>query len=310
MNELNKSIVFVGGKGGVGKTTTAAALALNSAQNQKKTLLISTDPAHNLGDMFDQGIGGSITNITTNLDALEIDGELETEHYIKGVKENLKGLVKAEMVDEVNRQIDTAKASPGAEEAALFDKLVSIILEESDNYDMLIFDTAPTGHTIRLLSLPELMGVWMEGLLEKRKKTNQNYAQLLHDGEPVEDPIFDVLQQRQTKFKRVREILLDTKKTGFIFVLNPEKVPILETKKAIQLLDNYHLHVRTIIVNKQLPDQVEGQFFSNRKEHEKHYLAMIEQTFVDQSIIKVPFFDRDITTMDQLEEFGSFLQKG
>src|SRR5690606_3845338 len=141
----------------------------------------------------------------------------------KGVKENIKGTVHSSMMEEVNRQLDTAKASPGADEAALFDKLIHIILEERKNFDKLVFDTAPTGHTIRLLTLPELMGVWIEGLLEKRRKTNENYSQLLNDGEPREDPIYDVLRERQDRFTRVREILLNPDKTGFIFVLNPER---------------------------------------------------------------------------------------
>src|SRR5699024_5876277 len=144
--------------------------------------------------------------------------------------------VQSSMLDEVNRQLDTAKASPGADEAALFDKLITIILEERKQFDKLIFDTAPTGHTIRLLSLPELMGIWIDGMLEKRNKTNENYAQLLNDGDPVEDPIYDALRKRQRRFREAREILLDGNRTGFVFVLNPERLPILETKKAIQLL--------------------------------------------------------------------------
>src|SRR5699024_10522681 len=100
------------------------------------------------------------------LACLEIDPETETNNYIKGVKDNIKNVVQSSMLDEVNRQLDTAKASPGADEAALFDKLITIILEERDQFDKLIFDTAPTGHTIRLLSLPELMGIWIEGMLE------------------------------------------------------------------------------------------------------------------------------------------------
>src|SRR5699024_6265273 len=153
----------VGGKGGVGKSTSAAAIAWKSAEAGNKTLLISTDPAHNLGDIFNQSIGGKTAAITDNLFALEIDPDIETDQYIKGVKENIKGVVHSNMMEEVHRQLDTAKASPGADEAALFDKLISIILEERKHFDKLIFDTAPTGHTIRLLSLPELMGVWKIG---------------------------------------------------------------------------------------------------------------------------------------------------
>lgn len=265
MEIINKKIIFVGGKGGVGKSTSSAAIALQAANNGHKTLLISTDPAHNIGHIFEKKVGGSTTKISDNLYAIEIDPEKETDQYIKNVKGNIQGIVQPTMMEEVHRQLDTAKASPGADEAALFDKLISIIIEESDDFDKLVFDTAPTGHTIRLLSLPELMGIWIQGLLEKRHKTKENYSNLLNDGEPVEDPIFDVLQERQKRFAKAREIMLNAQQTGFIFVLNPEQLPIVETKNAIEMLDKYHLHVSTLIVNRILPDNDEGDFFKQRK---------------------------------------------
>ncbi|PSL40417.1 arsenite efflux ATP-binding protein ArsA [Planomicrobium soli] len=307
MDVLSKSIIFVGGKGGVGKSTSAAAIAWESAKNGYKTLLISTDPAHNVGDIFNQQIGGRTQKIAENLYALEIDPEIETEKYIKGVKENIKGTVHTSMMEEVNRQLDTAKASPGADEAALFDKLIHIILEERQNFDKLVFDTAPTGHTIRLLTLPELMGVWIEGLLEKRRKTNANYTALLNDGEPREDPIYDVLRERQERFSKAREVLLDESETGFIFVLNPERLPILETQKALELLHKYHLHVNTLIINKVLPEEADGEFLRERKKYEQQYLELIRKTFPKQELIFIPLFSRDIISMEQLELFSKQL---
>ncbi|MFZ3578734.1 ArsA family ATPase [Virgibacillus sp. DJP39] len=307
MQELINKIVFVGGKGGVGKSTSAAAIAWKSAKDGFKTLLVSTDPAHNLGDIFDKKIGGKVTSVTANLAALEIDPDIETEKYMKGVKENIKGIVHSRMVEEVHRQLDTAKASPGADEAALFDKLISIILEESECYDTIIIDTAPTGHTIRLLSLPELMGIWIEGMLQKRQKTNDNYTQLLNDGDPIDDPIYDVLKKRKERFSAAREILLNPEKTSFVFVLNPERLPILETKKALTLLDSYHLHVKTLIVNKTLPENPEGEFLRKRKEHEEKYVTMIEEYFVKQKLSYVPLFSNDISDMAELEKFGAYI---
>jgi arsenite/tail-anchored protein-transporting ATPase len=310
MDVLTKNIIFVGGKGGVGKSTTAAAIALQSAEQGFKTLLISTDPAHNVGDIFSTKIGGKTKEIADNLYALEIDPDIETDNYIKSVKENIRGVVHSGMMEEVHRQLDTAKASPGADEAALFDKLISIILEERANFDKLVFDTAPTGHTIRLLSLPELMGVWIKGLLDKRRTTNENYSRLIHDGEPVEDPIYDVLRIRQSRFSKAREVLLDKKQTGFIFVLNPERLPILETKKAIELLNKYDLVVSTLIINKVLPVEADGEFIMERKKHEKQYIELIKETFTKQQLIFVPLFSQDIINEKQLALFSEYFGKG
>ncbi|WP_227394720.1 ArsA family ATPase [Jeotgalibacillus aurantiacus] len=309
MDLLKHNILFVGGKGGVGKSTSAAAIAWKSAQKGYRTLLVSTDPAHNTGDIFDRKIGGKNTEIAPNLYGLEIDPEIETANYIKGVKANIKGVVHAGMMEEVHRQLDTAKASPGADEAALFDKLISIVLEEREHFDKIVFDTAPTGHTIRLLTLPELMGIWIEGLLEKRRKTNENYSALLNDGEPVEDPIYDVLRTRQDRFSRARELLLNPKETGFVFVLNPERLPILETEKALKLLSQYDLHVKTLIVNKVLPDEVEGSFMAERKKHEKPNLERIRETFRKQDLIYVPFSSQDIMNKELLEWFSNRLDQ-
>ncbi|AUJ26873.1 MULTISPECIES: ArsA family ATPase [Virgibacillus] len=306
MEELHKKIAFIGGKGGVGKSTSAAALAWKRAKEGRKTLLVSTDPAHNLGDIFEENIGGRIKKVSSHLDVLEIDPEQETTAYINSVKENMKGIVQPSMINEVNRQLDTAKASPGADEAALFNKLISIIIEEHQHYDQCIIDTAPTGHTIRLLTLPELMGIWIDGLLQRRKKTNENYTQLLNDGEPIEDPIYHVLEGRKGRFAKARELLLDDERTGFIFVVNPESLSITETDKAIRLLHQHEIYVKNIIVNKLLPEQVDGNFFAKRKQMEQTYVQKIEAIFKEQKKWYVPLFHHDIMDKRQLETFSAF----
>ncbi|HWO76520.1 MAG TPA: ArsA family ATPase [Bacillus sp. (in: firmicutes)] len=309
MNPLkHKKIIFVGGKGGVGKSTSSAALALAFSQTGEKTLIVSTDPAHNLGDIFHKRVGNQQTKLMDQLWGIEINPIEESKRYIELVKQNLKGLVRSDMIAEVHRQIDMASVSPGADEAALFDRIVSIILEESKNFDKIIFDTAPTGHTIRLLSLPELMSVWIDGMLERRKKINDNYSKLLHDGAPVEDPIYEVLLKRKNKFAAVREIILDGSQTGFTFVLNPERLPILETEKAIKQLDAHHLHVRTLIVNKVLPDYADGEFMEKRRRQEQDYLNHIESVFPNQNLIKIPLFEEDISDQQKLSVFADYVK--
>ncbi|HET7628853.1 MAG TPA: ArsA family ATPase [Bacillales bacterium] len=307
MGENEKKVVFFGGKGGVGKSTVSAAYALQSANSGRNTLLVSTDPAHNTGDIFGVDIGGTIQQVRPRLAACEIDSEKESKHYLAGVKENLRNLVKPSMKQEVFRQIDMAGSAPGADEAALFDRIVSLILDESVNYDRLVFDTAPTGHTIRLLTLPELMGVWIEGMLQRRRKFQNDYSRWLGDGEAPDDPVYDLLNRRKERFRRVREILLDDGQTGFVFVLNPERLPIMETKKAVHQLSHHDLRVHTLVVNKVLPDEVDGTFFRKRKQREQEYLEMITEWFGDQQVIHIPLLEEDIHDFDALNEVSKFL---
>ncbi|WP_417900338.1 ArsA family ATPase [Bacillus haimaensis] len=307
MQSTHKKIMFVGGKGGVGKSTTASAIALKLSNEHKKVLLVSTDPAHNVGDIFHVCPKDSILRINDHLSLLEINPQTESKRYISEVKDNIKGLVKATMLNEVYRQIDLASASPGADEAALFDKITSIILDELINYDHIIFDTAPTGHTIRLLTLPELMNVWISGLLEKRRKVQDNYTQLLNDGEPIEDPIFEKLQTRKQKFAKVRDVLLDSAITEYTFVLNAERLPIIETEKAIAVLEKNDILVSTIIVNKVIPSHADGDFMKNRRDNEAQYLQQITHKFQKQEIIHIPLFEHDISSINHLEAYADVL---
>ncbi|MBO8172761.1 MAG: ArsA family ATPase [Bacillaceae bacterium] len=304
---LDKKVLFFGGKGGVGKTTSASSFAVGAAKRGKKTLLVSTDPAHNTGDIFDRPIGGKETPIAENLWAIEIDPHVESHRYINQVKDNIRQVVSSRMLEEINRQIDVASVSPGAEEAALFDRLVDLILEGQDAYDLIVFDTAPTGHTIRLLSLPELMGVWVDGMLSRRQKTNEMNAWLNDGEEPPDDPIYEVLQRRKNKFARAREILLDPSRTSFIFVMIPEKLPMVETKKAIAMLQKHGIPTETIIVNRVLPDDVVDPFFQKRKEQEKRYLEQMKEMFAEQRLHYIPMMEHDIYGMDALLKIAGHL---
>lgn len=305
---LDKRIIFFGGKGGVGKTTLASAHALKASNLGKKVLLVSTDPAHNTGDIFGMEIGRSVKEINPHLWALEIDPHHESHRYIEKVKDNLKQVVSGALLEEVYRQVDIAHVSPGAEEAALFDRIVDIILHSDQSYDMVIFDTAPTGHTIRLLSLPELMGVWIDGMLQRRQKTNELKHAWMNDGEPVEDPIYSILNVRKAKFAKAREVLMDETKTGFMFVLIPEKLPIVETDKAIQLLTRYQIPIHTLYVNRLLPEDVEGTFLINRKKQEGIYMEEIRARFGDRKQVHVPMLDQDVEGMDTLRKISESIQ--
>jgi arsenite-transporting ATPase len=303
-----KKILFFGGKGGVGKSTCASASALFASRSGLKTLLVSTDPAHNTGDIFNQKIGRKEKRIAENLYALEIDPHHESHLYINQVKENLREIVQPQMMQEIDKQIDIAHAAPGADEAALFDRIIEIIEEGQKEYDLIIFDTAPTGHTLRLLSLPELMGVWIEGMLQRRQKANELHRMWLGENEePDNDLIYEILMKRKNKFARAREVLLNDDLTAFVFVLNPEKLPILETEKAVQTLEKYGVPTEYLIVNRVLPEQVQDPFLVKRKEQERKYIKNIESIFSNHKKVYIPMLEEDIQGIESLEKVQASL---
>jgi arsenite-transporting ATPase len=308
---MNK-LVFFGGKGGVGKTTSSSAYAFYCAEKGEKTLLVSTDPAHSLCDIFERKIGSKITEIKENLFSLEIDPEEESQEYIRNIKKNMKDIVSPVIVKEIERQLDAAAVSPGSDESAVFDKLMEIIIDYQKDYDRIVIDTAPTGHTLRLLSLPELLGGWMDRLIEKRMKAMELYEMATREDKKMKsviekDPVLSKLNERKRKMELAREILTDGELVSFVFVLNPEKLPIEETKKAVNTLEKYNIHVNDLIINRILPDNVEGKFWENRKKLEEKYLNEIVESFSNKNLIKIPLIDEDVK-IDNLKFVSKYFE--
>ena len=258
---LERRIVFVGGKGGVGKTTTAAALALVAAERGRTCLVVSTDPAHSLGDIFGRSIGNAETTLAPSLTGLEVDPDQAAAAHIASVKERMKTLVHPRLYDEVDRQLDLAAHAPGATEAALVERVAELMALAGERFDLVVFDTAPSGHTVRLLSLPEVMSAWMDGLLRHRERSSRLGAMLGHLGgkpgqgddlslidaradHPRDSPesrINDVLQARRRKFIVARERLLDAAGTAFMLVVNPDRLAILESRRVVDMLARFDL---------------------------------------------------------------------
>ena len=326
---LARRIVFVGGKGGVGKTTTAAALSLAAAERGRTCLVVSTDPAHSLGDIFDTSIGDAETALAPNLTGLEIDPDRAAAVHIASVKERMKTLVHPRLYDEIDRQLDLAAHAPGATEAALIERVAELMAVAGSRFDLVVFDTAPSGHTVRLLSLPEVMGAWMDGLLRHRARSSRLGAMLghlgsdprqgdelslidRHEDHPRDSPearINDVLAARRRKFIVARECLLDTAGTAFLLVVNPDRLSILESRRVVETLARFDLPVSSLIVNRVLPDTADasGAFIDARRAQERTYLGEIESVFPGLPRTVIPLRPDDVHGLDALRAIGARL---
>ena len=332
MNSLpleGHSILFVGGKGGVGKSTTAASLAVHLADSGEKILLASTDPAHSLGDLFETSVGDRKREIVPGLHALEIDPGQEVEKYLARVKSTMRHYVQPAMYSEIERQIELTRHSPGAEEAALMDRVTTLMQEGGTSHDRIIFDTAPTGHTLRLLALPEIMAAWTTGLLKSRERSDslgkavdrlrgreQASGDELAWFDDVKEEVTDertqkiqeVLLERQRRFSKARRLLLDPEITAFILVLIPEKLPILESEKTHAVLRQHKIPVAGLVVNRTLPEnQVLGEFLESRRSQEAEYLEQIERVFSKLPRVRIPLLSRDVQGINALREIAQHL---
>lgn len=300
----------------MGKTTLAAAGALALASRRRRTLLVSTDPAHSTGDILQVKLGPEPRAVVADFWAMEIDPAVEADRYIESVKQRISESVAPRLLDEVERQIDVARVSPGAEEAALFERFTRIIDGEGERFERIVFDTAPTGQTLRLLSLPELMSTWIGGLIGQRKKLTamgrmwRNVAGGSDRVPPAEDPVLKALEERRARFHRVRRFLTDARMTAFVFVLIPERLPIWETEKAVGVLSKYGIPVGAVLVNQVLPVMATEEFMMRRKEREAEHLARIERVLGDWPIVRIPLLERDPVGVDVLRALAARLAAG
>ncbi len=326
---LAHQLVFVGGKGGVGKTTTAAAIALAAAAQGRRCLVVSTDPAHSLGDIFEREIGDRETAIVPNLTGLEIDPDAAAAAHIETVTTQMKRLVHPRLYDEIDRQMTLAREAPGAVEAALLERVAALMGEAGARFDLVVFDTAPSGHTVRLLSLPEVMAAWMDGLLRQRQRASRLSTMLGnlgggttrgddlslidsasdHPPDSAEARVTALLQARRRTFVRARERLLDTERTAFLLVVNPDRLSILESRRIVDTLERFDLPVAALVVNRVLSETVDasGPFIDDRREQEQAYLREIADTFGSLPRIVIPLRRRDVHGLEALQEVGAHL---
>ena len=318
-----RKILFFGGKGGVGKTTLSAATALAMANEGKKVLLVSTDPAHNLGHLFGRKIGPTPLKLSAGLDALELDPEQTVKQHIAEVTSALHQLMPIHLRGEVDKHMALSRDAPGMQEAAILERIAEVVEEGSKEYDLIVFDTAPSGHTARLMALPEMMSAWTEGLIKRRDKADK-FAAIVADmgresdadlgGKYFEDApdvqkesrIRQILFRRRNRFVNLRDTIIDAENTSFIIVLAAERLPVLETIELEQQLQRTGVSVGALIVNKRMPSG-KSEFMDERKAQEEKHLQVLESAL--PSIPRQDLFlvAQDVVGLQALELFANQL---
>jgi len=310
-----------GGKGGVGKTSCAASSAIWAAEHGRNTLIISTDPAHSLGDSLGvellPGVATPIKGIE-NLTALEINPKANMEEF-KGLttvnpmaEMGMSGLMEdLPMFGDLEEL--TSSTPPGIDEALAFGKILEFIETEHD-YDLVIFDTAPTGHTLRFLSLPETLSGWIGKLIKMRLKIGNMlgaFKRLFSREEKDEENSLEVLKKLNNAILNAKDDLTNPIKNSFVIVMIPEEMAITETGRLLNELIKNSIPTSNIVVNQVYQDESElCDFCRARRKMQQKNLGKIQEIFgkkLNKNLIEIPLFREEIREYDSLKELGQYL---
>ena len=294
-------IILFTGKGGVGKTTTAAATAWNCAKRGYKTLVVSTDPAHSLSDALNVELGPEPTEIADNLWGQEFDVYYSMKKHWDNMRHLMLTIFRWRGVK--NIVAEELSVLPGMEEASAFLWIEQYYREKK--WDVLIIDSAPTGETLTLLSLPQVMQSWLTKAIPKMAIKTIGSIVRRTSGVPI-DKGFEELEKLFEKLEHVQKIMLDPSICSIRIVVNPEKMVIQEAKRAYTYLQLYGYQVDVIIVNRILPEGMglENSVFQKYVSSQKDYLQEIEESFSPLPIFKVKHLGQEVFGLDLLDKIG------
>lgn len=292
------------GKGGVGKTTVAAATAVRSAQAGHRTLVMSTDPAHSLADSFEIEIGGRPTEIAPHLWAQQIDAQERLESNWREIQDYMIQLMNWAGTETI--QAEELTVLPGLDEIfALIDVKTHV---ESGDYDVLVVDCAPTAETLRLLSLPEIMNWYIERIWPVERKVVKAVRPIVSrvTSMPIAgDHVFAAVERLHANLDAVKGILTDEKVSTVRLVVNPEKMVISEARRTYTYLGLFGYRVDAVVANRVLPPDVTDPYFGKWKDIQAEHLATIHESFEPVPILTARLFDREMVGLALLQEMGT-----
>src|SRR5512136_1014467 len=313
----DRRYIMFGGKGGLGKTTFSAATAYWLAKQGHKVLVFSVDPQASLSDIFQRDIfGKGAVEIMPNLYAQEIDADRRIKAYQNEIRNKILDMYGLDKVpDEIENYIQAAAAEPAMEESAIFDAVVDIVV--GGDYDYYIYDLVPLGHALYYLSMASVYDQWIDkitGLRTEMEEYSKVAAVMQRGKESEEDQILKELQFIKHRINVSSSILTDKLKTAFFFVVTPEEMIILDTKKAAGLFAKFHVPLAGYIVNRVIPPELAGQnipaYLRNRMEMQTTYLKEIDQVFSGEVLARIPEFERDITGLPMIEKMADVMFGG
>jgi arsenite-transporting ATPase len=304
--------VFYGGKGGVGKTVMAGAAALWFARQGKRTLLASTNPVHSLTSMLGQDVFGRHTLVegVSGMYAYEIDTKDTIEKSKKEIREKIEWFLKfADIKTKADEFVESATMNPAFEESAMFENMIDLMFE--DEYEVYVFDTAPTANARRLLGMSDVYGMWVNKMVQSREEAMSLRDLLSYSKRKKQkDPLMEYLLNLRTRMGHAKKLLTDDEKTAFFFVTLPEALPIAVIRRFINWFDEFGIPVGGVVVNMLIDKESVGDdapdFVKNRVAMQGEYMDEIANTFSDVRAV-VPLFDTEVQGVPMLERTAARL---
>ncbi len=286
------------GKGGVGKTSLAAATAIHYAGIDERTLIVSIDPAHSLSDSFEKNLGSEPTEILKNLFAMELDAKKALERESALIKRIHYFMRQAGL-----HNIDILETLPGIDEVMAYDILVEFM--ESGKYDRIIFDTAPSGHFLRFLSIPKYMDEWLKKLHCVMRQV-LGTIQIVKKHSRIDIPSYKLEHEERSRMSKIYQTLTNPKYTSLHIVMIPEKMCITETERVVAQLSSSGFQAKNIIVNQILPKR-EDEFLKSRRAIQQKNLKIIREKFKGFEIKELPLFKTEIYGVKELKKIAGVL---
>ena len=291
------------GKGGVGKTSVAAATGLRSARLGHRTIVLSTDAAHSLGDSYQTRLGPEPTKLADNLWAQEIDALHEMERNWGKIQDYLGRLLSLPGMSQI--AVEELTVFPGTEE--LFSLLEICRHVRSGAYDVIIVDCAPTGETLRLLSYPDVLRWWMDRIFPMQRRAMKILRPMAQPLLSVPLPTDDVFEATQALFNEivfVHQVLTDTASSSVRLVLTPESMVISEARRSFTYLNLFGFRTDAVIVNRVVPDEVTDDYFRRWKASQEKQLHKVEEAFGPVPILLVTLYGEEVLGLDMLDKMG------